>query len=120
MWLQELIPAIQSDFVHGDYQFNYYFDLVVQGRHVNGGCADWLNSRLDEVIMGMGGKLIGLDFVTANDTDVFDQENATYNLFSCENTTFRPPKPAPRAAKTPRNRARTAFGERKVVLEHAK
>ena len=32
---------------------------------------------------------------------------------------FRPPKSVPRAAKTPRNRARAAFGERKIALERA-
>ena len=53
-----------------------------------GGCADWLNVQTDEVIMGMGGDLVGLYFVYVNDTNVYDEINATYSLFSCENTTF--------------------------------
>ena len=50
--------------------------------------------------------------------------NMLHAACSCEKTSeiepFRPPKPVPRAAKTPRNRARATFGERKVAQEHAK
>ena len=88
VWIQELIPAIQSDFLHGDYLFNYYYDLYVDGINVHGGCTNWLSSRVNEVIIGVSANLIALELVTANDTDVYDEDNATYDLFSCDNVTF--------------------------------